>query len=56
MIIYLFKCGSCNAELEEFFPLGQAPDTVTCDCQAQAKRRPSLGTFLTFHGSYNATK
>lgn len=52
MILYLYRCRSCNSEIEHFAPLGHAPEAVTCDCQAEAKRAPGRGEFLTFPGAY----
>lgn len=56
MTLYSFKCSAANHEIEEFFPLGEAPQTITCpDDDAPARRLLARGNFATFPGSYKAT-
>ena len=54
-VLYAFVCPSCNQTLEEFFPLGQSPETVTCDCGAPARKSISRVAFLRVPGGHNDT-
>lgn len=55
MTLYAFRCRSCNQDIEAFYELGRAPDEITCDCNALARRLPSRGTFAAVPGAHNTT-
>lgn len=55
MTVYEFKCSAGNEPIEALYPLGKAPDEITCpDHDAPARRQVSRASFLTFPGSYKA--
>lgn len=56
MTLYVYRCPAANEDLQAFFPLGQAPDSVTCpDHGAPARRLPSRGTFAQVPGGHDQT-
>lgn len=36
-MMYGYRC-ECGKDMDENFPIGKAPDTVTCECGKEAKR------------------
>lgn len=54
MVIFVYAC-PYGEPIEAFFPLGEAPDTLTCEeHNSPARRQVSRGNFLAFPGSYKA--
>lgn len=54
-VIFVYRCASGNESIEQFFRMGEAPETVICpDHGSLAKRQVSNGNFLSFPGSYKA--
>jgi len=44
MPLYTYKCGNCEKEQDRFFRISEKPDTVPCECGAEARKILSAST------------
>lgn len=58
MTPYTYRCSNCGADLERRYPMGEAPDSITCldtTCDGIARRVFTPLAAPAFPGSHKAT-